>query len=108
MAIQIGSIVKAITPLLAASGGLAGLLGERIVQNRNLAADERLRKLEEDMLRMGEVFAAAVVRLQAAAQELQTQAELYESQRARLRWACILSALALGLSVLAVGLAVCM
>ncbi|MEI6675957.1 MAG: hypothetical protein WCO57_12355 [Verrucomicrobiota bacterium] len=106
MAIQIRSIVKAITPLLAASGGLAGLLGERIGQSRKPAADERLQQLEDDMLRMGEVFAAAVARLQAAAQELQTQAELYESQRARLRWACILSALALGVSVVAVGLVI--
>ncbi len=106
MAIQIGSLVKAITPLLAASGGLAGLLGERIGQNRNLAADERCKKLEEDMLKMGEVFAAAVVRLQAAAQELQTQAELFEAQRARLRLACVLSALALAVSVVAAGLVI--
>ncbi|MEI6653578.1 MAG: hypothetical protein WCP45_02330 [Verrucomicrobiota bacterium] len=106
MAIQIRSIVKALTPLIAASSGLAGLLGERTGQNRNLAADERLKRLEDDLLRMGEVFGAAVARLQAAAQELQTQAELYESQRARLRWACILSALALGVSGVAVGLAI--
>jgi len=99
MALPITSIVKAITPLLAASSGLVGLLGERIGQNRHLAADERLKKLEEDMLRMGEVLAGAMQQLQATAQQLRVQADLYEAERARLRRAWIFALIALGLSV---------
>jgi len=106
MAIQITSIVKAITPLISASSGLVGLLGERIGQNRNLAVDERLKKLEEDMLRMSQVLASAMEQLQATAQELRVQAELYESRRSRLRLACVLSVLATAVSVLALLLAI--
>jgi hypothetical protein len=105
MAIKINSIVKAITPLVAASSGLVGLLGERISQNRNLASDERLKKREEDMLKIGEVLANAMEQLQATAQELRVQAELYESQRSRLRFACIFSVLALLMSAAALLLA---
>ena len=105
MAFQISSIVKAITPLIAASSGLVGLLGERIAQGRNLAADERVKKLEQDMIKMGEVLAATVGQLQATAQALREQAELAAFRRWRIRLACVFSVLALALSVLAVVLA---
>jgi hypothetical protein len=105
MALPIQSIIKAITPLIASSSGLVGLLGERIGQNRNLPSDDRLKKLEEDMVRMGEVLSAAVGHLQATAQALREQVERYESHRARLRLACLLSALALAMSTVALLLA---
>ena len=106
MASRLSSIVKAITPLVSASSGLVGLLGERRNQNRSLTTDAGQRQREEDMLRLGNVLALAMEQLQATAQELRTQAQLYDSQRARIRLACFFSALALGLSALAVVLAI--
>jgi methyl-accepting chemotaxis protein len=105
MAIRITSIVKAIAPLIEASSGLAGLLGERIGQNRNLGTEDRIKKLEEDLIKMGEVLSATVGHLQTTAQALREQVERYESQRARLRMACIFSVLALGMSAVALILA---
>ena len=106
MASRISSIVKALTPLINASGGLLGLLGERKDQNRSLTTAAAHTKREEDMLRLGNVLASAMEQLQATAQELRVQAELNESQRSRLRLACIFSALALVLSVVALLVAI--
>ncbi|MEI7910266.1 MAG: hypothetical protein WCK77_11560 [Verrucomicrobiota bacterium] len=101
MASRLSSIVKALTPLINASSGLVGLLGERQGQSRALAADSGRAKREEDLLRLGNVLAQAMEQLQATAQELREQAQVYESQRARIRLACIFSVLALVMSAAA-------
>lgn len=101
MAIPILPILKAIAPLLVASSGLAGSLGERTAQTRGMASDERIKKLEEDLFKMSQVLSSSVEQLQAAAQELRAQSELNESRQAKMRIALILSATALGLSAVA-------
>ena len=101
MASRLSSIVKALTPLLNASSGLLGLLGEHREQNRALTIDPGRAKREEDLLRLGNVLAVAMEQLQVTAQELRAQAELYDSQRARIRLACIFSVLALAMSAAA-------
>ena len=106
MATRLSTIVKALTPLINASSGLVGLLGERKSQSRALTSDPGRAKREEDMLRLGGVLADAMEQLQATAQELREQAQLYESQRARIRLACIFSAVALALSAAALLLAI--
>ena len=106
MAIQIVPIIKAITPLIAASSGIVATLGERQAHPKSGAAEERIKKLEEDLLRMGEVVASAMEQLQATANELRVQTELNESQESRLRFAGIFSVIALCLSVAAIVFAV--
>lgn len=106
MAIQIIPIIKAITPLIAASGGIVASLGDRQAHPKSGASEERIKKLEEDLLRMGEVVASAVEQLQATANELRVQSELNESQESRLRFAGVFSIVALCLSVAAIVLAI--
>lgn len=102
MAIQIIPIIKALTPLIASASGIVATLGERQSHPKSGAADERIKKLEEDLLRMGEVVASALEQLQATANELRVQTELNESQESRLRFAGIFSIIALCLSVAAI------
>jgi lipoate synthase len=106
MGIQIIPILKAVAPLLAASSGLMGSLGERAVQARELAEPERIRKLEGDMLKMSQLLAASVQQLQATAEELRQQADLYRTQTARARQAFVISisAAVLALAALVVAL----
>jgi ribosomal protein S13 len=101
MGVQFLPLLKAIAPLLVASSGIAGSLAERVVQNRNLGADDRLRKLEEDLLRMSQVLEGSVRHLQAATEELRAQAELNASREARLRRVTLLAALAAVISTTA-------
>ncbi|MEI6606861.1 MAG: hypothetical protein WCP35_16240 [Verrucomicrobiota bacterium] len=98
MVSRLSSILKALPPLINASSGLAGLLGERKDRQRDLITAPERAKREEDMLRLGAVLADAMEQLQATAQELRAQAQVYESQRSRIRLACILSVLALLMS----------
>jgi hypothetical protein len=106
MAIQIISIIKAITPLIASASGIVATLGERQAHSKSVAAEERIKKLEEDLLRMGEVVASSLEQLQATVNELRVQTELNESQESRLRFAGIFSIIALCLSVAAIVFAV--
>jgi hypothetical protein len=106
MAIQILPIIKALTPLIASASGIVATLGERQSHPKSGGADERIKKLEDDLLRMGEVVASALEQLQATANELRVQTELNESQESRLRFAAIFSVIALCLSVAAIVFAV--
>ena len=101
MALPLLSILKAIAPLIAASSGIAGSLNERVSHSRDMASDERIKKLEEDLLKMSRVLAASVEQLQAAAQELRAQSELSQSLNARIRTLTIVSVVAIGASVVA-------
>jgi len=101
MAIPILPILKAIGPLIAASSGIVTSLGERQGQTRNGPVDERIKKLEEDVLRMGEVVAGSVKQLQAMAEELRVQSEFNATKDSRLRWALICSIAALCMSAAA-------
>ncbi len=105
MAVKILPILKAIAPLLSASSGLMGSLGERADQSRGLATDERIKKLEEDMLNMSKVVAASIQELQATVEELREQAEVNRSLTARLRQARILSIVATCVALVALVLA---
>ena len=60
MVSRLSSIVKALTPLINASSGLAGLLGEHKDRQRDLTSDSVRAKREEDMLRLGAVLADAM------------------------------------------------
>lgn len=100
MAIPLLPILKAIAPLLVASSGIAGSLNERVGQGTNLATDERVRKLEQDLLKMSQVLAGSVEQLEAAAKELRTQVELNEARESRLRQVTMISAAAAILSVI--------
>lgn len=91
MAIQIIPILKALGPLLSASNGLMGSLGDRAAQSRGLATEERIRKLEEDLLNMSQVVAASVQQLQATAEELREQAELNRGLTTQLKQARIIA-----------------
>jgi hypothetical protein len=106
MAIQIIPIIKAITPLIIASSGIVQSLGDRLGQGKAGASEERIKKLEEDLLRMGEIVASTVEQLQATANELRVQSELNESRESRLRFAAILVVAALCLSGVAIVLAI--
>lgn len=106
MAIQIIPIIKALTPLIASASGIVATLGERKSHPKSGASEERIKKLEEDLLRMGEVVASALEQLQATANELRVQTELNESQESRLRFSAIFSVIALCLSVAAIIFAV--
>jgi hypothetical protein len=106
MAIPILPILRAIAPLLAASSGIAGSLGERAGQARNMASDDRIRKLEEDLLKMSQVVAGSVEQLQAAAQELRVQVDLNESRQKKLQLALMGSILAAVLSFAALIVAI--
>ena len=99
MAIQIIPILKAITPLIVSSSGIVASLGERLAHTKSDASDERIKKLEEDLLKMGVVVASAMEQLQATANELRIQTELNQSHESRLRFASVLSVIALCLSV---------
>jgi hypothetical protein len=101
MAIPFLPILKAIAPLLVASSGIAGSLGERSAQSRGVASDERIKKLEDDLFKMSQVLNGTIEQLQATAQELRVQSELNQSRHAKLRLALIFSATALGLSAIA-------
>ena len=105
MAIKILPILKAIAPLLTASNGLMGSLGDRAEQSRGLAMEERIKKLEEDLLNMSQVVAASVQQLQATAEELREQAEVNRSLTARLRQARIFSIVATCVALVALLLA---
>jgi hypothetical protein len=94
MAVQFIPLIKALAPLLVASSGIAGSLAERAVQNRNLGADDRVKKLEEDLLKLSQVLAGSVEHLQAATEELRAQAELNAGREARLRRVTMLAVLA--------------
>ena len=107
MVSRLSSIVKALTPLINASGGLVGLLGERKDRQRELTVDSGRAKRAEDMLRLGAVLANAMEQLQTTAEELKAQAQVYESQRSRIRLACIFSVLALLMSGAALIIALC-
>jgi hypothetical protein len=108
MAIQIIPIIKALTPLIASASGIVATLGERRSLPKSGAPEERIKKLEEDLLRMGEVVASALEQLQATANELRVQTELNESQESRLRFLAIFSVISLCLSVAAIVFAVMM
>lgn len=102
MAIQIIPILKAITPLIVASSGIVATLSERLTHPKTGASEERIKKLEEDLLRMGEVVASAMEQLQATANELRIQTELNEARESRLRLAVLFSVIALCMSVAAI------
>lgn len=106
MAIQIIPIIKAITPLIAASSGIVASLGDRQAHPRGGATEERIKKLEGDLLRMGEVVTSAVEQLQATANELRVQSELNESRKSQLRFAGIFSIISLCLSIAAIVLVI--
>jgi hypothetical protein len=106
MAIQVIPIIKAITPLIVASGGIVASLTDRQVQPRSGASDERIKKLEDDLLRMGEVMTSAVEQLHATANELRVQSELNEAQEFRIRVFGIFSVVSLCLSVASIVLAI--
>jgi hypothetical protein len=97
MAIPIIPILKAIGPLLAASSGIA----ERAGQNRNLATEERVKKLEDELLKMSQILASSMEQLQAAAEALRVQSEQNEAREGRLRTAMIIAVLASCLSAAA-------
>lgn len=101
MALHIIPIIKAIAPLIAASTGIVASLGERQAQEKSGASAERIKKLEDDLLRMGEVLAGAMEQLQATADALRLQSEINGSLESRLRNARILAMVALCLSVAA-------
>ena len=98
MAIPILPILKAIAPLIAASSGIVTSLGDRQAQPKTGASEERIKKLEENLLRMGEVVAGAMKQLQATAEELRVQSEFNATKESRLRWAFIVSMVALCMS----------
>jgi hypothetical protein len=99
MAIQIIPIIKAITPLLAASGGIVKSLTAKQFGARTGVTEDRIKKLEEDLLKMSEVVQSTVEQLQATANELRIQYELNQSKDSRLRFTGIVSTIALCLGV---------
>jgi len=104
---RLASIAKALTPLINASSGLLGLIGEHKGQARALTIDSDRAKREDELLRLGNALVLAMEQLQATAQELRAHAQVYEAQRVRIRLACIFSVLALLMSAAALMLAIC-
>lgn len=70
-----------------------------------MATEDRVRKLEEDLLRMSQVLASSVEQLQAAAEALRIQSEQNEMREARLRFVSLAAITAGVLSVIAVAVA---
>jgi hypothetical protein len=106
MAIQIIPIIKAIIPLISASSNIVASLGERQTRPKAGVTEERITKLEEDLLQIGKVVTSAVEQLQATAQELRIQSELNESHESRLRLIWILITVSSSLSVAAIIVAI--
>jgi F0F1-type ATP synthase membrane subunit c/vacuolar-type H+-ATPase subunit K len=100
MGIPILPILKAIGPLIAASSGIVSSL-DRGGQSRNMATEDRVRKLEDELLRMSQVLASSVEQLQAAAEALRIQSEQNEAREARLRHVTMAAVVAGTLSLIA-------
>lgn len=86
MALQVVPILKALAPLIANASEIAA----RIRTARSAERfEDRLRRMEEEAMRAGEVLAGVTQQLQALAEELKVQAEWNERQQKRVRvaWA---------------------
>lgn len=92
MAMQVLPILRALAPLIAEAGGMVA--GMRST-GRATKVEERVEKLEGEMLRAGEVLSGVAQQLQAIAQELRVQAEATERLQRRAQATLIVSVVAL-------------
>lgn len=106
MALQFLPILKALPTLISSAGGIIASVNARKESSAVLKAEERIKRLEEDVLNTGKVLGGLAEQVQAIAQELRTYAELNESRARRLRallWlavgACVTSSAALAVAL---------
>ena len=78
MAIPILNLLKTVAPLVAEAGRIVAGLRESGPAART---EDRLAKLEQDMLRAGDILKGVAEQLGVAAQELRVQSEALESLR---------------------------
>ena len=92
MAIHVLSIIKALAPIAAnAAASFAGMRQSA----SGLKTEERIRKLEEETLQMGEGLAGLTLQVQALADALRIQAARHDAQDTQLRICLALAILAL-------------
>lgn len=103
MGLQVIPILKALAPLVVNASGLLSTVRSAETAGK---IEDRLRKLEEEALRGGELLTGVTQQLQALAQELRVQAEVNESLEKKARLALIFSLVAMcaGLAALAVAI----
>ena len=94
MAIQFLPILKALAPILvnagAAAASFAGIRGSASA----LKSEERMRIIEEELARVGEVSANLAEVTQAIAEELRTQAAVNLALEKKMKRCLLLSAIA--------------
>lgn len=101
MAIPLLPIIKTLPTVVAAVREVTASVKERRATGVALKVEERVRKLEEDLVKAGNALAELGTQVQAIAEELRAE-EVRETSRARqlLIWKCIAGA-SLGVSVIA-------
>jgi hypothetical protein len=101
MALQVLPILKALAPLVVNASGLVSSFRS---SESNLKIEDRLRKLEGEALRAGEVLTGVTEQLQALAHELRVQAEVNEAHEKRVKAALLLGVLGMGTALAALGM----
>ena len=102
MAFQVLSILRSLAPLITDAGKI-------VVNMRSSSAaktDDRILKLEQGVIRAGEVLKGLAEQLQIVAEEMRVQAEEQEQLQRKLRTALIVSigALCVAMGALAVAI----
>ncbi len=106
MAIPILPILKSLPTLINASSAIISSLNARRDPASGLSADERIRKLEDDVLQTGRVLAELAQQVAALAEQVRAQNQLMEVQARRtaaLGWisgaAAVMAAIALVVAI---------
>ena len=98
MAIPIASILRNLSPIVGEAAGL--FLGRKSAEN--LKNDERIRKLEEELIRLLGVTMKLAEQTQAIAEELRVQNAVNAAQQKNLRMCLVVSIVASCVAVAAI------
>lgn len=102
MAIPILPILKSLPTIINASSALMSSLNARRDPASALSADERLRKLEDDVMQTGRVLAELAQQVAALAEQVRIQNQLMEAQARRTAAALWISGAAAVMAAIAV------
>lgn len=104
MGVPFFTVLKVLPAIINSAGSIITSVNARRESQPGVKVEERIRKLEEDVVNTGKVITGLAEQVQAIAQELRAQAELNAARERQIKGLWIVAVLALA-SGIAGGLA---
>lgn len=98
MGLPLFPILKALPTIISSASGIIASINARKDSASGMRGEERVRKLEDDVLNAGKVLSGLAQQVQAMAQEVKDQAELNAAREKRITTLFWISIGALALS----------